>query len=168
MTDRYVVQDPTHSQVEITFDADTGVVEVRSGTSHAVLTRRLHAPFRDGIPIGTRTAADLHLTVGGNDVELSMGKGFLSRRSYSISVLGAGPALTFTPVDDATSEFTRDGVRIGALSKDENSDPRRTDAEWFGTPSGDELVIAYALAEAFDCGALHGAVALMESWLSGN
>lgn len=76
-------------------------------------------------------------------------------------------SLNFAPVDDANSAFTRDGLRIGLFSKNEESDPRQTDAVWSSTPSTDELVIGYALAEAFDCGALNGAFALIESLVLG-
>lgn len=144
VTVKYAVMDPIHGKVEISFDVDTGVVDVRNGNSHALLTRRVDAPRREGTPIGTRAAADLFFTVGGDEVELTVGKGFLSRRSYSVSALVDGVSLNFAPVDDANSAFTRDGVRIGHFSKNEESDPRQTDAVWSSTPSTDELVIGYA------------------------
>ena len=144
MTVKYAVMDPIHGKVEISFDVDTGVVDVRNGNSHALLTRRVAAPRREGTPIGTR-----------------------ARRSYSVSALVDGVSLNFAPVDDANSAFTRDGLRIGHFSKNEESDPRQTDAVWSSTPSTDELVIGYALAEAFDCGALNGAFALIESLVLG-
>ena len=87
-------------------------------------TRRVDAPRREGTPIGTRAAADLFFTVGGDEVELTVGKGFLSRRSYSVSALVYGVSLNFAPVDDANSAFTRDGLRIGHFSKNEESDPQ--------------------------------------------
>lgn len=167
VTVKYAVMDPIHGKVEISFDVDTGVVDVRNGNSHALLTRRVDAPRREGTPIGTRATADLFFTVGGDEVELAVGKGFLSRRSYSVSALVDGVSLNFAPVDDANSAFTRDGLRIGHFSKNEESDPRQTDAVWSSTPSTDELVIGYALAEAFDCGALNGAFALIESLVLG-
>ncbi|MFC8931678.1 hypothetical protein ACFT1A_06410 [Rhodococcus sp. NPDC057135] len=167
MTVNYAAMDPIHGKVEISFDVDTGVVDVRNGESRALLTRRVDAPLREGTPIGTRAAADLFFTLGGDEVELTVGKGFLSRRSYSVSALVEGVTLTFAPVDDANSAFTRDGVRIALFSKNEESDPRQTDAVWSSTASNDDVVIGYALAEAFDCGALNGAFALIESLVLG-
>ncbi|OQM83034.1 hypothetical protein B0E55_00765 [Rhodococcus sp. 66b] len=125
MTVKYAVMDPIHGKVEISFDVDTGVVDVRNGNSHALLTRRVDSPRREGTPIGTRAAADLFFTVGGDEVELTVGKGFLSRRSYSVSALVDGVSLNFAPVDDANSAFTRDGLRSGTSPRTRNPIPDR-------------------------------------------
>lgn len=168
MSVTYTVSDPIHGDVEVLFDPEMGVVDVHNGGSRATLTRRVDAPHREGTPIGTRMPADLFLTLNGSEIDLDLARGFLSRRSYTVSAVVDGSTLTFVPVDDANSAFTRDGDRLALFSKDEESDPRRTDAVWTTTPTRDELVIGYALAEAFDCGALNGAVALFESLILGS
>ncbi|MCJ0904919.1 hypothetical protein [Rhodococcus sp. ARC_M6] len=167
MSVSYTVSDPIHGDVDVLFDPETGVVEVSNGGSLATLTRTVSSPHREGIPIGTRAQSELSLTLDGDAGKLEVGKGVLSRRSYTVSAVVDGSTLTFVPVDDANSAFIRDGNRLALFSKDEETDPRRTDAVWTTPPTRNELVVGYALAEAFDCGALNGAVALFESLILG-
>lgn len=154
-----------------------GCVRVEVGSGHVevsgdalppvVLVRAPDAAVRVGIPIGTRDASALALTVDGEPVELRPARGGLTRRSYRVAVRRGADDLLFTPSSPTTARLVRGRRYRGdnELGTFERADGSLLPARWsedvsaLGVrvaglgPLPWEAAVGYALAAAFGTGA---------------
>ncbi|MGC7102608.1 hypothetical protein ACPZ19_48755 [Amycolatopsis lurida] len=145
------VNDVHYGVLTIDVSAERGVVEVSGEQVPTVVIRRSpDAEASKYIPIGTRNATHLSMSVGGVAAELRPGKGRLTRRSYRIELTVAGTEYKSTPGPDEDAVLSRDGVKLGSFELDE-ADGEFT-VHWL--TEGDEVqpsdaAIGYALSAAF-------------------
>jgi hypothetical protein len=149
-----VVEDPLHGVVIVNTDIEKGWVEVAGDGFPAVHLRRSEAaevsPY---VPIGTRDAAHLTLTVDGTPAALSPGRGRFTRDSFRVDVRLDGVHYRFQPADEDGSRLLRDGQRLGELMLE----PETVELMAVWSPGADvrprDAAIGYALATAFGTGA---------------
>ena len=155
LTGTRTVDDAYHGELKIRTDAERGVVEV-SGEQvpTAVIERSPDAELNEFVPIGTRNADHLTMSVDGVEAELRPGPGKLTRGSYRVDLTVDGTRYRFTPDDDDYTQLKRGGAKIASFWMDgegkftvhwhaERDDLRPADA-----------AIGYALSVAFRTGAL--------------
>jgi hypothetical protein len=155
LTGSRTVDDAHYGELKIRTDAERGVVEV-SGEQvpTVVIERSQDAELTEFVPIGTRKADHLTMSVDGVEAELRPGPGKLTRGSYRVDVTLAETHYRFTPDDDDDTQLRRDGARIASFTMDgegkftvhwqtERDDSQPADA-----------AIGYALSVAFRTGAL--------------
>ncbi|MEU9701509.1 hypothetical protein [Streptomyces sp. NPDC047981] len=139
--------------VQIDLDGPAGTLRV---SGHELPTVELvRAPGEDPdplIPIGTRAAARLTLTVDGAPARLKPGRGRLLRRSYRVDAVVAGTRYRLVPCSYVESRLLRDGRPLGVF---ESSGDGTVDDEWAeGTePTALDRSVGTALAAAFGTGA---------------
>ncbi|WP_455353291.1 hypothetical protein [Streptomyces sp. SYSU K217416] len=105
-------------------------------------------------PIGTRDAARLTMTVGGDVAGLTLGPGRLTRSSYSAAVDLAGRSYTFEPTDANTSVLRCEGHPVASFTWIGDSEPEaRRLSEEAASPTPEEVAAGYLLATAFGTGA---------------
>ncbi|KUN94159.1 hypothetical protein AQJ67_37535 [Streptomyces caeruleatus] len=104
------------------------------------------------IPIGTRDARLLTLTVDGEEAVIDPAKGRLTRRSYRVDVRHADHTWRLVPDSIPGSRLLRDDEHIGDFSSDGDG---RVLAEWRedAEPGALDAALGYALAAAFGTGA---------------
>ncbi|MDT9691102.1 hypothetical protein Q5762_22680 [Streptomyces sp. P9(2023)] len=116
------------------------------------------------IPIGTRAAGRLTLTVDGAPAVLRPARGRILRRSYRVDATVAGTRYRLVPCSYGESRLLRDGRVLGTL---ESTGDGTVDADWApGTETGAgtgaetgaapeplDRVVGTALAAAFGTGA---------------
>ena len=143
-----------------------GQIEGAAADAGAVVRRIAGDRMRSGIPIGTREADELELTVNGEAVPLSAGKGRLSRRSFRVAFEYRGADYVFGPVTDDESALSRGGVELARYFI--NADDQ---VEFFDdgaqTPTATESAVGVTVAAAFGCGAMHGFGAFVEALVNG-
>ncbi|MEU6988633.1 hypothetical protein ABZ946_35390 [Streptomyces sp. NPDC046324] len=138
--------------VQIDLDGPAGTLRV---SGHDMPTVELvRAPGDEPeplIPIGTRRAARLALTVDGAPARIRPGRGRLLRRSYRVDAVVSGTRYRLVPCSYVESRLLRDGRPLGTL---ESSGDGRVDAEWAsGTePEPLDRAVGTALAAAFGTG----------------
>lgn len=141
-----------------------------------VLVRAPGATVRADIPIGTRDAAALALTVDDEPVELRPSRGGLTRRSYRVAVRRGTDDLLFTPSSPTTARLVRGSRYRGdnEVGTFERADGSLLTAQWSEdisalgvrvaglAPLPWEAAVGYALAAAFGTGAQFLLGALLE------
>jgi hypothetical protein len=149
------VDDAYYDELKIRTNAERGVVEV-SGEQvpTVVIQRSADAEPNKFVPIGTRKADHLTMSVDGAEAELRPGPGKLTRRSYRVDLTLARTHYTFIPDDDTDTQFVRDGVRIASFSMDGEG---RFTVHWQAERDDSQpadAAIGYALSVAFRTGAM--------------
>ncbi|MBB4691142.1 hypothetical protein [Paractinoplanes abujensis] len=155
---------------ETTVEAADGRVTVvaRDGESSSVtiVERRAGAEAAGWVPIGTRSAADLIMTVDGATAALTPGPGGLTRGSYRVTATVAGVVYELKPSSEDDSRLFRGGRRIGEFR-------RKDDAEvkvwWEDGAAADvrDASVGFALAAAFGTGKMRFLTALLEGGSEG-
>ncbi|GCB89754.1 hypothetical protein SALB_02443 [Streptomyces noursei] len=142
--------------VHVTLDADRGVVTVTGDALPTVsLVRAEGADVDEAVPLGTRSAAALTLTVDGEAARLAPARGRFLRRSYRVDVECTGVRYRLTPDGLEESTLFKEGIAIGELS---STGDGRVSATWpEDRPAGSEVLpqdaaVGYALAAAFGTG----------------
>ncbi|MFC5286494.1 hypothetical protein ACFPM7_05475 [Actinokineospora guangxiensis] len=156
LTASRTVDDAFYDGLSIRTDDTEGVVEVSGPRIPTVTIRRSPDAAVDRfVPIGTRQAGELVMTVAGVAADLRPGKGKLTRASYGVDLVVAGTRYRFAPNSVATSRLVRAGRKVFELSMgDEDGDflvqwlINRDDTE------GADAAIGYALSVAFRTGAM--------------
>ncbi|MBT2384095.1 hypothetical protein J7E86_10945 [Streptomyces sp. ISL-11] len=136
----------------MSLDHDEGLLDVTGPAIPSVSLRR--APGTEAghrVPIGTREATDLALTVDGVPAPLALGKGRLTRRSYAVDVT-AGGTYRLVPHHGMASRLLLDGDRLGSLVSQGNGivEAARWRKEAKVMPF--DAAIGYALAAGFGTG----------------
>ncbi|OLF07057.1 hypothetical protein [Actinophytocola xanthii] len=155
LTGSRTVDDAYYGELAIRTDAARGVVEVSGERVPAVVIQRAaDAELTAFVPIGTRKAEHLTMSVGGVEAELRPGRGKLTRGSYRVDVTLTGTHYRFMPDDDHDTQLTRDGATIASFSM--AGDGTFT-VYWQAEPDDAQpadAAIGYALSVAFRTGAL--------------
>jgi hypothetical protein len=149
-----VVDDPLHGVVIVNTDIEKGWVEVAGNGFPAVHLRRSEtAEVSTYVPIGTRDAAHLTLTVDGTAATLALGRGRYTRGSFRVDAHLDGVHYRFHPSDEDGSRLSRDGQRLGELMLE----PETVELMAVWSPGADvrpwDAAIGYALATGFGTGA---------------
>jgi hypothetical protein len=155
LTGTRTVDDAYYDELKIRTNAERGVVEV-SGEQvpTVVIQRSSDAELNKFVPIGTRKAGHLTMSVDGVEAELRPGPGKLTRGSYRVELTLAGTHYRFTPDDDDSTQLRRDGATIASFSMDgEGKFTVHWQAERDDSQPAD-AAIGYALSVAFRTGAL--------------
>ncbi|OZM79720.1 hypothetical protein [Pseudonocardia sp. MH-G8] len=163
-----VVEDPLHGVVIVHTDAEQGRVEVAGDGFPAVHLRRGEdAEVSPYIPIGTRDARHLTLTVDDVPAELSAGRGRFTRSSFRVDATVAGTHYRLHPRDEHGSRFARDDRTLGELMLE----PETVElmAVWApGTAvTPQDAAVGYALATAFGTGAESSVTVLLNGLTGG-
>jgi hypothetical protein len=158
------VEDPLHGVVIVHTDIERGWIEVAGDDFPAVHLRRSDtAEVSQYVPIGTRDAAHLDLTVDGTPATLSLGRGRFTRGSFRVDAHVDGVHYNFHPSDEHGSRLTRDGQRLGDLMLE----PETVELMAVWAPGADvrpqDAAIGYALATAVGTGAESTLTMLIES-----
>jgi hypothetical protein len=158
------VADPRFGIVVIHTDVDKGTIEITGDTLPTVHLRRIgDPPISPYVPIGTRRAEHLTLSVDGSPGTISPGRGGFTRGSFRVDAMVDDVRYRLTPSDTDGSALLRDGKRLGELmlepetielmaiwADDAHVQPR-------------DAAVGYALATAFGTGAKHTLVMLLEA-----
>ncbi|MFD7323226.1 hypothetical protein ACFV9D_19365 [Streptomyces sp. NPDC059875] len=104
------------------------------------------------VPIGTRAADRLTLTVDGAPARIRPGRGRLLRRSYRVDAVVAGVRYRLVPCSYIESRLLRDGRPLGTL---ESAGDGAVDADWAAgvEPEPQDIAVGHTLAAAFGTGA---------------
>lgn len=155
--------DPFYDELTICTSDPDGRVEVSGGKIPTVIiTRSPDAAVNRFVPIGSREAGELTMTVDGSTAELRPGKGKWTRRSYRVDVSVAGTKYRFKPNSIATSQLIRAGKKIFEPSMDDEHGDFLV--QWLVSRADTEpadAAIGYALAVAFRTGAANLVSALI-------
>jgi hypothetical protein len=148
------VEDPLHGVVIVHTDIERGWIEVAGDGFPAVHLRRAEsAEVSPYVPIGTRDATQLTLTVDGTPAALSPGRGRFTRGSFRVDARVGEVDYGFHPSDEDGSRLLRDGQRLGELMLE----PETVELMAVWTPGADvrpqDAAVGYALATAFGTGA---------------
>jgi hypothetical protein len=148
------IDDGHYGELTIHTSTERGVVEVSGNqVPTVVLQRSSDAELNKFVPIGTRNADHLTMSVDGDEADLRPGPGKLTRRSYRVELTLAGTHYEFTPDDDDDTQLRRNGATIASFSMDVDGkftvhwQTERDDSQ----PA--DAAIGYALSAAFRTGA---------------
>lgn len=151
------VADALFGSLTLRLDTYGGVVVVEGDLVPRVVLRRAAGTraTNEYVPIGTRKAGRLALTVDGEGAALAPGRGRLIRRSYRVDVRHAGRLWRLVPYSVLASRLLRDGQRLGVFTSQGDG---RVTAEWQPAAKQDatDAALGYALAAAFGTGAEPG------------
>ncbi|MES5819466.1 hypothetical protein [Streptomyces sp. RG80] len=149
-----LVTDSLFGPLTVRLETGGGVVEVEGQTIPRVVLRRATGTkaTNEEVPVGTRKAGLLTLTVDGEGAALAPGRGRLIRRSYRVDVRHRGHLWRLVPHSMTASRLLRNGQRLGSFAS--RGDGRVT-ADWRPTakPDATDAALGYALAAAFGTGA---------------
>ncbi|GAA4908705.1 hypothetical protein ACFPM3_12405 [Streptomyces coeruleoprunus] len=136
----------------VALDHEAGTLDVTGPDLPPVrLVRGSGTEASPHIPIGTRDAALLTLTVDGTPARIAPARGRLSRRSYRVDVtLDDGTAYRLVPCSYGESRLLRDGHRLGLL---DSSGDGVVGAEWHEEVTPLDVAVGTTLAAAFGTGA---------------
>lgn len=161
-----LVQDEWFGSVRITPpDEDSAVVRVEGpGVPTATLVRTGDVRDHPQAPVGTRDAARLTMTVGGDTAGLHLGAGRLTRSSFSVSADLPGRAYVLKPAGAFSSVLRRNGQQVAVFVNggDELSAAWRPES---ASPSAEDAAVGYLLAAAFGTGAAHTGELVFEALL---
>lgn len=117
-----------------------------------VLSRATGTKADGDIPVGTRDAGLLVLSIGGEAAALAPSKGRLTRRSYRVDVRHAGRHWRLVPRSMKDSRFLRNDRRLGVFASQGDG---QVEADWRpdAKPDAMDAAVGYALAAAFGTGA---------------
>lgn len=143
------VDDEYHGKLEI--HAEGGVVEVSGERVPTVVIRRSpDAVLNKFVPIGTRDAAHLTMSVDGVEAELRPGPGKLTRGSYRVELTVGETHYRFTPDDTDSSQLLRDGTEVASFEIDVEG---TFAVHWQAGSLPADAAVGYALSVAFRTGA---------------
>lgn len=149
--------------VIVNTDGDKGTIEIAGDSVPPVHVRRMpDGPVSPYVPIGTRRAEHLTLSVDGSPATISPGRGRFTRGSFRVDARADDVGYRLTPSDDDGSALLRDGRRLGQLMLEPKT------AELLAVWADDaevqprDAAVGYALATAFGTGAEHTFVMLVE------
>ncbi len=148
-----VVEEERFGTISVRLDMEVGEVTVEGESVPRIeLLRAQETEADDHIPIGTRDASRLTLTVDGDEAVIDPAKGRLTRRSYRVDVRHADHTWRLVPDSIPGSRLLRDDEHIGDFSSDGDG---RVLAEWRegAEPEALDAALGYALAAAFGTGA---------------
>jgi hypothetical protein len=155
--------DEVEFEVSVEVGEDRVVVVAGDGAtqSRATIERSADAEVLSYIPIGTRDAGQLSMTLDGATVAVRPGPGRYTRGSYRVVAVHNGVNYLLEATSEVSSRLSRDGVRLGELSRLSNADIHVT---WkHGAEVGVvDAALGYALAAAFGTGAKHFLMMLFE------
>jgi hypothetical protein len=160
-----VIDDPWLGVLTVVTDSDAGRIWVTGPDVPEVDLHRVPGTrSSELIPIGTRRAEDLVLTVGGVSARIRPGPGRLTRRSHDIEV-DIGAVRYRARNGPYSSTLLRDGRDIGELYLHRVGGDLTAVVDWSEdvdtvTP---DAVIGYVLAIAFGAGADHAAAVLVRT-----
>ncbi|RVW01368.1 hypothetical protein EGT50_14275 [Rhodococcus xishaensis] len=162
----YELVDGERRRVRVETCPESGRYEVEVNPSVALLIRSESAALTEGVPIGTRKREHLKFVLDGQSIDLTIGNGGLSRRSYRVKFDYEGREYLFVPVTDDESALAEGSAELARFSIDENG---RVEPSWETsrpvTPA--ESAAGIVLAAALGCGALNGARAFIEALATG-
>lgn len=148
-----VVEEERFGTITVRLDMKAGEVTVEGESVPRIeLLRAKETEAEDHIPIGTRDASRLTLTVDGEEAVIDPAKGRLTRRSYRVDVRHAGHTWRLVPDSIPGSRLLRDEEHIGDFSSDGDG---HVIAEWRedAEPEALDTALGHALAAAFGTGA---------------
>jgi hypothetical protein len=155
LTGTRTVDDAYYDELKISTDAERGVVEVSGEQVPTVVIQRSpDAEPNMFVPIGTRKADHLTMSVDGVEAELRPGPGKLTRGSYRVDLTLAGTHYRFTPDSDDDTQLRRDGAEIASFSMDGEG---KFAVHWRAGRDDSQpadAAIGYALSVAFRTGAM--------------
>ncbi|MBB5121399.1 hypothetical protein AF335_13670 [Streptomyces eurocidicus] len=161
-----LAHDPVFGRITVSLDSGGGLLDV-SGPAipHVTLRRAPGRRTHEHVPIGSRDAAALTLTVDGAEVPLALGRGRITRRSYAVTVRAADGRYRLVPSSDADSRLSRNGSRLGGLTARHSGivEPARWRRRAKVMPV--DAALGYALAAAFGTGARSAPGMLLEAGL---
>ncbi|MEU8381942.1 hypothetical protein [Streptosporangium sp. NPDC048865] len=153
------VTDAAVGELTLTLDRDGGTVRVEGDAVPTVVVRRsAEAVTQRHVPIGTRGADQLTMTLDGAAVRLRPGPGRVTRHSYRAEVDHKEILYTFIPTSEESSSLFRGEDHLGNFTTITDGEVR---AEWVAAPEPEEAAIGYALAVSFGSGAEHPVLALV-------
>ncbi|MEV7884904.1 hypothetical protein ACWD3I_08400 [Streptomyces sp. NPDC002817] len=148
------VTDTLFGPLTVRLNTWRGEVVVEGEAIPRVVLSRATGTKADGdIPIGTRDAGLLILTVGGEAAALSPGRGRLIRRSYRVDVRHAGRHWRLVPHSMPDSRLLRDGRRLGDFHSKGDGEVKAAEWRSDAKPDAMDAAVGYALAAAFGTGA---------------
>ncbi|WP_232664730.1 hypothetical protein [Pseudonocardia sp. TRM90224] len=156
------VQDDLFGLVIVHTDNENGSVEIAGdGLPSVVVSRSEAASVTQLVPIGTRRAEFLTITVDGRPGTVTPGRGSFTRRSHRVDSVIGGTRYRMKPKDEHTSTVLRDGKPYGLILLEPES--IELTATWEPhSPQPQDVAVAYALATAFGTGAEHTLILLLE------
>ena len=146
---------------DVRVDVTDGVVTAVAEGVTAVISRSATVEVVKHVPIGTREAEELSMTVDGRPATLTPGPGGLTRGSYKVTAVHDGVTYVLKPGSSTASRLTRDGTELGELSRGESAAVKAWWKEQ-ATVTATDAVIGHALAAAFGTGKKFFLVALLE------
>ncbi|MEV6997554.1 hypothetical protein AB0N62_07605 [Streptomyces sp. NPDC093982] len=147
------VEDGQFGTLTVRLDTERGEVVVEgAAVPRIVLSRSAGTEAEEHIPVGTRAADRLTLTVDGEEAQVRPAKGRLTRRSYAVDVRHAGHVWRLLPDSVPDSRLLRDGRRLGEFTSQGNGEVA---AEWHedAAPQALDVGLGHALAAGFGTGA---------------
>ncbi|CAM4102766.1 hypothetical protein KIPE111705_40410 [Kibdelosporangium persicum] len=153
-TSTRTVDDAYYDELTIRTNAEQGVVEVSGKQVPTVVLRRSpDAELNKFVPIGSRNADHLTMSVDGVEAELRPGPGKLTRRSHRVELTLAGTRYEFTPDDDDATQLRRNGATIASFHMDDDG---KFTVHWLAERDDSQpadAAIGYALSVGFRTGA---------------
>jgi hypothetical protein len=143
-------------EFEVSVDAaeDRVVVVAGDGTtqSRAMIQRSADAEVLGYVPIGTRAAGELSMTLDGATVAVRPGPGRYTRGSFRVAAIHDQVEYLLAPVTEVSSRFSRDGVQLGEFTRTNDGVIRVWWSDGAAVEPAD-AALGYALVAAFGAGA---------------
>lgn len=156
LTRTRTVDDAFYDELTIHTSDESGVIEVSGEHVPTVTIKRSpDAALNKFVPIGSRAASDLAMTVAGVEADLLSGKAAWTRGSYRVELTHAGTHYKFTPNSITTTQLIRDGANIVEFSMDDEDGDFLV--QWLAKREDSQpadAAIGYALSVAFRTGAM--------------
>lgn len=146
-------EDPLFGEIGVLLDGKAGELTVEGeAIPRAAIRRAPETQLELHVPIGTRDADRLTMTVDGSAVRLAPSKGFLTRASYRVDVHRGDTDYRLVPVTIGESRLLRDGTPMGAFT---STGDGVVGVEWANdaSPGPEDAAVGYGLAAAFGTGA---------------
>ncbi|GGT53440.1 hypothetical protein [Streptomyces purpureus] len=140
----------------IRLDPRAGTLDVSGPGLPAVRLERADgaegAKIDEHVPIGTREAARLTLTVDGAPARMRPAKGRISRRSYRVDAKVGGARYRLVPCSYGDSKLLKNGRKLGEL---DSTGDGKVAADWDENAKvlAQDVAVGTALAAAFGTGA---------------
>lgn len=161
-----MVKDDHRSGIVLDVDSAAGIVRVSGPDLPEVVFRRTGDVTNKHLPLGTRRAENLAVTVDGRPAALDLPRGGLRRASRRVTVSLAGSHYEMRPAGDDNNTFSRrtdsgGTVALGEFFTNEDS----VTALWADVPDPLTTALGYAIAGAFGVGAMSMASIVFHSWV---
>ncbi|MGW7550638.1 hypothetical protein [Streptomyces rimosus] len=149
-----LAEDRVFGRIGLDLDAAAGLLTVHGERVPTAELRRSPEAVPDGsVPIGTRDAAALRLTIDGRPGHIAPGQGRWTRRSHRVDAIYGGVLYRLLPDSPSGSRLVKDGRRIADFSSDGAG---HVWADWHqdvAPPLREDAAVGYALSTAFGTGA---------------